>query len=71
MMDELNVFVFNEDDDMWHECGGVQVSSELDDDLASLIGKGLAWERDWIPGSVTLSIRREERQGWREIYKGC
>ena len=72
MMDTLNVTVYNQDCEEWVDCGSVEVPKDLDDDMACLVGKGLVYESDWIPGSVTIGIAREDAGGFtpRLIYSG-
>lgn len=69
-MDDLSVTVFNDEDNEHYDCGGCEIPSSLDDDTACLIAKGLVFECDWIPGSVTLCVVREDGQGSRLIYEG-
>jgi hypothetical protein len=69
-MDNLLVSVYCADNNEWFECGGTEIPSNMDDDTACLIAKGLVFECDWTPGSVTMCILREESYGSRVIYEG-
>lgn len=69
-MDDLSVTVYCDEANEHYECGGVEIPSSMDDETACLIAKGLVFECDWIPGSVTLCIVRENGLGPRIIYEG-
>lgn len=69
-MDEIFVSVYEDASNDWYECGSVEVRSDLDDETAVLIAKGLVFESDWIPGSVTLCVSREDVTGLRILYEG-
>lgn len=69
-MDTLLVSVYDYDKEEWVSMGSEEIPSDLDDDLARLIGKGLVYEGDWIPGSVELCISRENGHGIRVLLEG-
>jgi hypothetical protein len=69
-MDVVLVTVFDNDSNRWYECGDTGIPSDMDDDTACLVAKGLVYESNWSPGSVTLCIAREDAGGLRVLYEG-
>jgi len=73
--DNVSVTVYEKNDDIWHDCGGMDIPASTDDDAAILIAKGMVFEyakgmvfeSEWWHGSVKLCVIREDNSGPRVI----
>lgn len=58
MPDRIEALVYDDDTGETHKYDEY-VLAVTDDDVAILVGKGLAFENSWTPGSVLLTVIRE------------